>query len=158
MESSGSLQAIIKNLIGGSNTYNILQLNQQNNVENQQVEYVTIEQAREIIQSSQQAIDKSDEIKYLESQYDLGALPEVVAVNQTGVDTSKEGLSLNKTEINAIIDNYKGAIESSSKEHHELRREIENNIDPDEEDPELDLYEEIEEEDDFSASKFLLPQ
>ena len=31
-------------------------------------------------------------------------------------------------------------MEVSSKEHHELRREIEMRIDPDEEDPEMDRY------------------
>ena len=31
----------------------------------------------------------------------------------------------------------------SSKERHEMRREIEMNIDPDEEDPEFDSYEEV---------------
>ena len=36
-----------------------------------------------------------------------------------------------------ITDDYKGAMSSFSKEHHELRREIEMRIDPDEEDPEL---------------------
>ena len=91
-------------------------------------------------------INKTEEAKYLESQYDMSALPEVVATKQQGVDTSKEGLTLNKTEINAITDDYKGTIEVSSKEHHELRREIEQRIDPYEEDPELDIYEEDAEE------------
>ena len=57
-----------------------------------------------------------------------------------------------------ITDDYKGAMASFSKEHHELRREIEMNIDPDEEDPELYTYEEElpEEEDNSSfASQFL---
>ena len=82
----------------------------------------------------------------------------MVATKQQGVDTYKEGLTLNKTDINAITDDYKGSIELSSKEHHELRREIEQRIDPYEEDPELDIYEEEAEESDpipFGSSPFL---
>ena len=47
---------------------------------------------------------------------------------------------------------------SFSKEHHELRREIEMRIDPDEEDPELYQYEDFEKEekeDGSFASQFL---
>ena len=47
---------------------------------------------------------------------------------------------------------------SFSKEHHELRREIEMRIDPDEEDPELYQYEDFEEEEKENgsfASQFL---
>lgn len=75
-------------------------------------------------------------------------MPEVVATKQEGVDVSKEGLNINKQELAQITDDYKGALEVSSREHHELRREIEMRVDPDEEDPELIPYEEIEEEDD----------
>ena len=94
----------------------------------------------------------------MEDRYDIKSLPEVVATKQEGVDTSKEGLNLNKAELMQITDDYKGAMGSFSKEHHELRREIEMNIDPDEEDPELYTYEEElpEEEDNSSfASQFL---
>ena len=57
-----------------------------------------------------------------------------------------------------ITDDYNGAMSSFSKEHHELRREIEMRIDPDEEDPELYQYEDFEEEekeDGSFASQFL---
>lgn len=47
-------------------------------------------------------------------------------------------------------------MEESSRVHHEMRREIEMRIDPDEEDPELDMYEEIPEEEPGSfAATFL---
>lgn len=146
LDSSTSLQQLVRSMTGGGGSINIFQqFNQQNNTV-EEAQYITIEEAREIIQ--QQAIleNKTEEAKYLESQYDISALPEVVATKQQGVDTSKEGLTLNKTEINAITDDYKGTIEVSSKEHHELRREIEQRIDPYEEDPELDIYEEDAEE------------
>lgn len=160
LDSSTSLQQLIRSMAGSSSSINIFnQFNQQqNNIE--QSQYITVEEARDIIQQQNNLENKSEEAKYLETKYDLEALPEVVATKQQGVDTSKEGLTLNTTEINAITDNYKGAIEASSKEHHELRREIEQRIDPDEEDPELSIYEEIqepqiEESRPFGSSPFL---
>ena len=147
LDSSTSLQQLVRSMTGGGGSINIFQqFNQQNN-NVEEAQYITIEEAREIVQQQAMLENKSEEAKYLEAQYDMSALPEVVATKQQGIDVSKEGLTLNKTEINAITDNYKGTIEVSSKEHHELRREIEQRIDPDEEDPELDIYkEEVEEE------------
>lgn len=159
IDSSNSLQQILRSMAGCGGSINIFQqFNQQNNNTVEEDQYITIEEAREIIQHQSMIENKSEEAKYLETQYDISSLPEVVATKQQGVDTSKEGLTLNKIEINAITDNYKGTIESSSKEHHELRREIEQRIDPYEEDPELDIYEEVEEESDslpFGSSPFL---
>lgn len=160
LESSSSLQQLLRSMAGGNSSINIFQqFNQQNNTSVEEAQYITIEEAREIIQQQSSIENKSEEAKYLEAQYDIKSLPEVVANKQEGVDTSKEGLTLNKTEINAITDDYKGTIEASSKEHHELRREIEQRIDPYEEDPELDIYEEINEEEDnpvpFGSSPFL---
>lgn len=160
LESSSSLQQLLRSMAGGNSSINIFQqFNQQNNTSVEEAQYITIEEAREIIQQQSAIENKSEEAKYLEAQYDIKSLPEVVANKQEGVDTSKEGLTLNKTEINAITDDYKGTIEASSKEHHELRREIEQRIDPYEEDPELDIYEEINEEEDnpvpFGSSPFL---
>lgn len=140
LESSTSLQSIIRNLTGGGSTNLFINNHTENNVNN--TNYITIEEARALVLDSCKSLPKSDEVKLLEAKYDIGSLPEVVAKHQTGVDTSKEGLNLKGIELNAITDNYKGAIEVSSKEHHELRREIEQNIDPYEEDPELAIYEE----------------
>mgnify|MGYP003475463781 CR=1 FL=1 len=44
--------------------------------------------------------------------------------------------------MDEITQDYKGAIETSSRARHEMRREIEMRIDPDAEDPEFDTYEE----------------
>lgn len=156
-ESSTAMGNVIRNLTVGNSVNIFTQINQQNN---QQVNQgITIEEAREIVMESQKVLPKSEEAKLLEAKYDMGELPEVVAVKQTGIDTSKEGLNLNKVELNSITDNYQGALDVSSKEHHEQRREIEQRIDPYEEDPELDIYEEYtditEDDSTFNAINFL---
>lgn len=158
LDSTASLQTTIRSLMGTGGTYNIFNLNQQN-IDNSTTnnQYITIDEARQIIQEQSQLSDKSAEVKYIEAKYDLEQLPEVCATQQQGVDTTKEGLTLNATEINSITDNYKGAIEAFPKEHHEIRREIEQNIDPYEEDPELEIYEEPQ-VDDFNAMSYLMPQ
>lgn len=151
LDSSNSLQTIVRNLIGGSTTNIFQQFNQQN-IQTADTQFISIDEARELIQEQQQVLPKSEEAKLLEAKYDLTSLPEVVATKQEGIDTSKEGLSLNKTELNMITDDYKGAMASASREHHEMRREIEQNIDPDEPDPELDLYYTDYEEEDEDKS------
>lgn len=157
LESSTSLQSIIRNLTGGNTTNIFNQFNQQNNLNAENT--ISIEEARTIVLESQKVLTKTEEAKLLEDKYDINSLPEVVATKQEGVDTSKEGLNLNKKELNQITDNYKAAMEISSKEHHELRREIEMRIDTDSYDPEMDRYldEEIleAEEDTSLAASFL---
>lgn len=155
LESSTSLQSIVRNIIGGSTTNIFAQFNQ-NNV-NQPQNTISIDEARQIVLESQKILDKTQEAKLLEERYDISSLPEVVATKQEGVDTSKEGLNLNKAELAQITDDYKGAMELFPDEHHEIRREIEMRIDPDEEDPELYQYEEVPEEEDNGsfASQFL---
>lgn len=159
LESSTSLQSIIRNLTGGNTTNIFNQFNQQNNL-GAPVDTISIEEARTIVLESQKVLTKTEEAKLLEDKYDINSLPEVVATKQEGVDTSKEGLNLNKKELNQITDNYKAAMEISSKEHHELRREIEMRIDTDSYDPEMDRYLEddeiLEAEEDTSlAASFL---
>lgn len=146
LDSTNSLQSLIRGFTGNGTTNIFNQFNQQNNI--QQEQGISIEEARKIILESQKIQDKTEEAKLLEAKYDLSSLPEVVATKQEGVDVSKEGLNINKQELAQITDDYKGALEASSREHHELRREIEMRIDSDEEDPELIPYEEIDEEED----------
>lgn len=155
LESSTSLQSIVRNITGGSTTNIFAQFNQ-NNV-NQPQNTISIDEARQIVLESQKILDKTEEAKLLEERYDIASLPEVVATKQEGVDTSKEGFNLNKAELAQITDDYKGAMELFPDEHHEIRREIEMRIDPDEEDPELYQYEEVPEEEDMGsfASQFL---
>lgn len=162
LDAAGNLTQLIRALVGGGNTNNIFQVNidqsQDNHTENQ----MTFEDARILIQqvNAEQALGKPKEVALLETQYDLSSLPEVCAVKQT-VDTSKEGLNFSKAELNAVTDDYKGAMASDEGEHHEIRREIEQNIDPDADDPELDIYDDDYREDDsdgFLAANFLVPQ
>ena len=159
LESSTSLQSIIRSLSGGGSTsLNIYQQFNQNNNTVEDAQYITLDEARELIQEQTQLVDKSQEVKFLESNYDLESLPNVVANLNDGGE-HREVSSINREELNSVVDNYKESIKVSSKEHHEIRREIEQRIDPDEEDPELDIYEEIVEEPDkdpsFGSSPYL---
>lgn len=158
LDSSTSLQSIIRTFMGGGTTNIFNQFGDTQNNQLNQNQGISIEEARKIILESQRVMDKPQEAKLLADHYDLSSLPEVVATKQEGIDTTKEGLTLNTAEMRQITDDYKGAMSSFSKEHHELRREIEMRIDPDEEDPELYQYEDFEEEekeDGSFASQFL---
>ena len=141
LESSASLQQVIRTFTGGSTTNIFAQFNQQNNVQNNQG--ISREEAMELISEHEKFLEsKSDQAKYLEQAYDLKQLPQIVA-NEDMQDTDGSAFNVNRQELNEITDDYKGAIEMSSKERHAMRREIEMNIDPDEEDPEFDSYEEV---------------
>lgn len=139
LDSSTSLQSIIRTFMGGgtTNIFNQFGETQNNQINNQGI---SLDEARTIILESQKVMDKPQEAKLLADRYDIESLPEVVATKQEGVDTTKEGLNMNTAEIRQITDDYKGAMALSSREHHELRREIESNIDPEDPDPEMDLY------------------
>lgn len=140
LDTSASLQQVIRSFTGGSTT-NIFNLNQQNNI--QQNNYISREEAMELIQESSSYLqDKSDQAKLLETNYDLKSLPSVVA----NEDVEADGMSfnVNRQELDEITQDYKGALALSSKERHEMRREIEMNIDPDEEDPEFEQFTDFE--------------
>lgn len=156
LESSTSLQSIIRNLTGGNTTNIFNQFNQQNNINTDAEPGIDQDEARKIILETV-GEDTTESARYLETKYDMEALPEVVATKQEGVDTSKEGLGFSTTELDLITDDYKGAMEASSREHHEMRREIEMKIDPNAEDPELDIYDvdPIEEPETSFTAKFL---
>lgn len=160
LDSSTSFQSVVSKFLGNGSTTNILNvLHQENNeVTNQ---FVTTEDVLKILEDNGKELDKSEQAKLIEAKYDLSGLPEVVAVKQQGVDTSKEGLG-DKIDVRAITkstDNMQKALEAAEYDHHAMRREIEMRIDPDEPDPELTQYDEAEEikEDDnsFSVENFL---
>lgn len=153
LDTSASLQQVIRAFTGGSTT-NIFNLNQQNNVQ-QQNNFISREEAMELITESSGFLqDKSDQAKYLEGAYDLKSLPQIVANEDTDYDGAS--FNVNRQELDEITDDYKGAIALSSKEKHDMRREIEMNIDPDEEDPEFDSFEDLTENDNSSiAEQFL---
>ena len=139
LETSASLQQVIRTLTGGGGNVNIFNLNQQNNV--QQNNYISREEAMELITENAGYLeDKADQAKYLEQAYDLKQLPTVVA--NEDMDNDGSTFNVNRQELNEITDDYKGAIEMSSKERHAMRREIEMRIDQNAEDPEFDTYEE----------------
>lgn len=140
LDSSTSLQSIIRTFMGGGTTNIFNQFGDTQNNQLNQNQGISIEEARKIILESQKIMDKPQEAKLLADHYDLSSLPEVVATKQEGIDTTKEGLTLNTAEMRQITDDYKGAMELSSREHHELRREIEANIDLEDPDPEMDIY------------------
>lgn len=140
LDSSTSLQSIIRTFMGGGTTNIFNQFGDTQNNQLNQNQGISIDEARKIILESQKIMDKPQEAKLLADHYDLSSLPEVVATKQEGIDTTKEGLTLNTAEMRQITDDYKGAMELSSREHHELRREIEANIDLEDPDPEMDIY------------------
>lgn len=140
LETSASLQQVIRTFTGGSTT-NIFNLNQQNNLQ-QNNNYISREEAMEIITENQNYLEnKSDQAKYLEQKYDLKQLPSVIA-NEDVDNNDGSSFNVNRQELDEITQDYKGAIETSSRARHEMRREIEMRIDPDAEDPEFDTYEE----------------
>lgn len=142
LDSSNSLQTLIKNLTGGGTTNIFNQINSNNNITEN---ILTLDRARELIAEETKPLSSSEEAKLLESKYNLEELPEVVAYDQ-GLK-STDGSKLNTTELQAITDNYKNTTEEFSKIHHEMRREIEENIDPYSEDPEMEIYDPDIEED-----------
>lgn len=164
LDSSTGLQSVIRTFMGGGTTNIFNMFNQQNNVDNHQENGISLEEAKQLILESNVVLnDKSKEARFLETKYDLMALPEVVATKQEGIDNEDygESFNVNQTELKEVTDDYKASIEASSKDRHEMRREIEQNIDPDEEDPEsyIELNDDqYKEPDDQSfASKFLNP-
>lgn len=136
LDSSSSIQNIVRNMSGGGSTNIFNQIiNSGNTVQQQQ--YITFDEARELIEN-RQSENITEEAKLLETKYDIKSLPEVVAYEQ-GIKAT-DGSKLNNNELNAITDSYKETLVESPKLHHEMRREIEENIDPESEDPELDQY------------------
>ena len=164
LDSSTGLQSVIRTFMGGGTTNIFNMFNQQNNVDNHQENGISLEDAKRLIIESNSILnDKSKEAKFLETKYDLKALPEVVATKQEGIDKEDYGSSfnINQSELKEVTDDYKASIEASSKDRHEMRREIEQNIDPYEEDPEsyieLDDDKYKEPDDKSFASQFLNP-
>lgn len=159
LESSTSLQGLIRSFTGGTTTNIFTQINNTNQQEDSSG-HISREEALQIVRESQYTLDdKSKEAKLLDTQYDIQSLPEVVATQQDNAGEYGASFNANQAELRSITDNYKEAIKVSSKEHHEQRREIEQNIDMDEIDPEFDIpddyvdYQEVEP--DSIASSYL---
>lgn len=56
-------------------------------------------------------MEKGEEGKLLGDEYDLCCLGEVVGSKEEGIDSRKEGVSLNSGEMREISDDYKGGME-----------------------------------------------
>lgn len=135
IQTTAQLGSILKSLQGGG-SINIF--NQQNNTE---VTYLTMEQAIQIIgDENAKMINSHPDLQYIEAHYDQSQLPEVVATKQLGVDVSKEGLQIGTGELINAADNYKALLKASESDHHDMRREIEMQIDPDGDDPDMQIY------------------
>lgn len=157
LDTQSGMQWTLKSIMG-NNTTNIFNTFNQQNIQEETHNYISIEEARNmIIEANQQDNqNKTEDAKYLETHYDIESLPSVIANEQDAQLGNKEGLEMAnlKRELDQVTNNYKGAMESASKDHHELRREIENNIDPNDEDPEMDIYFEDYEEDNNKGGSF----
>lgn len=134
-QTSTSLQSLVRSLTGGG-TVNIF--NQQNNQFNATQNIITRDQAMDMITKEISDRGGIKELEYVENQYDFKELPVVVATKQDKSHGDKEGLTLKNHEIDSITSDYAGAIEAFEEDHHAMRREIEENIDYEEIDPELE--------------------
>lgn len=137
-QSTTSLQSLVRAVSGGG-TVNIF--NQQNNQFNNTGEsepVLTRDIAMSMIQKELADKGGIKEIEYVENQYDFKELPVVVAIKQEGNRGDKEGLTLNKAELDSVTGDYHGALKVFEEDHHQIRREIEEGIDYEEIDPELE--------------------
>ena len=136
MQSTANLQGILRSLQGGG-SINIF--NQNSNT--QENVGITLDKAIEVIIEENKKLDKPvTNAKFIEEHYDTSEFPVVVATQQQGVDTSKEMVSISQEDMDQISGDYKGILGSFEDEHHEIRREIELNIDRNAEDPEIEIY------------------
>jgi hypothetical protein len=136
LSTSNNFQAIIRALSNNNGSINIF--NQQNNQTNIQ-SGISVEEAITIVQNeNSKLLSESKEAKYIESHYPINELPEVIATKQVGINTDKEGVTLNRADINKAIDTYVKEIDI--EDHHDTRRENELEIDPESDDPEVSYY------------------
>lgn len=134
--STSNLMGVVKNLTQ-TGTINIFNDNSHNE---QQINIVTPEQVRQMVDDNMKTLSADQNLAALEARYDAQALPEVVATEQQGIDTSKEGITKNidMKELDNIL--QLPSTVHKNKDHHENRREIAMGIDQDARDPELDQY------------------
>ena len=136
LESSTSLQSIVRNFSGGGTTNIFAQFNQNNNGNNE--DGLTRAEAIEIINETQQEVPVDKTVKYLEDNYNLDELPQIVATKQIGVDTSKEGLDLNSDKLTRITDNYSNSRLIADDELEIIKEEVASTL-IDDDDPDKEL-------------------
>ena len=139
IQTTGTLTNILKSLQGGGS----INIFNQNNVNNQQ-NNLTLEEAVAIVcEENAKTLDKPKEIKYIEERYDIEdpeKFPSVVANQMDTSDRENGILQLDTRHLDQVTDNYKGVLEEFENEHHDIRREIELQIDPNSDDPEMTIY------------------
>lgn len=139
IQTTGTLTNILKSLQGGGS----INIFNQNNVNNQQ-NNLTLEEAVAIVcEENAKTLDKPKELKYIEERYDVDnpeVFPSVVANQMDTTDRENGILQLDTRHLDQVTDNYKGVLEEFENEHHDIRREIELQIDPNSDDPEMTIY------------------
>jgi hypothetical protein len=144
-DSTTAIQNILRMFTGGTN--NTLIFNQQNNVA-EVSQGINVEDAVNIIgqEIEKLALPPDRDVKFLEEHYninDINEFPQVIASLQSAERGAKEGLDIKKNIDKKATDNYAFfRTEQAESDHHQLRREIEEGILVDEEDPENSIYEE----------------
>lgn len=109
----------------GGNQGLAININNVNGDQTQQANYLTIEDAQQMIESKPTyvALGKDDKaLTHLYDQYALDDMPEVDATKQTGFDTSKEGLNFGQVIEAEVIDEGEAI-------GHEGRRAIQYEVD-----------------------------
>lgn len=136
-QSTTSLQSLVRAVTGGGTVNIFAQQNNQFNNGAQEEQTLTRDKAMEMIQ--RELADKGGikEIEYVENQYDFKELPVVVATQQNGNLSKKEGLTLKNGELDSVTGDYYGALKVFDEDHHQIRREIEEGIAYEEVDPEI---------------------
>lgn len=139
IQTTGTLTNILKSLQGGGS----INIFNQNNVNNQQ-NNLTLEEAVAIVcEENAKTLDKPKELKYIEERYDVDnpeVFPSIVANQMDTSDRENGILQLDTRHLDQVTDNYKGVLEEFENEHHDIRREIELQIDPNSDDPEMTIY------------------
>lgn len=137
-QSTTSLQSLVRAISGGGTVNIFAQQNNQFNTTEPQDKIITRDEAMAMIQKELADNGGIKEIEYVENQYDFKELPVVVATKQEGNRGDKEGLNIKRAELDSVTGDYHGALNVFEEDHHQIRREIEENIDYEEIDPEIE--------------------
>jgi hypothetical protein len=128
MTSKGLLDVV--RTISSGGTVNIFN---QNNQATLGGDTFTIAEAAKVIESNSSSLLAGSQVtKAIEANYDKTQWPEVVASKQESL-----AMNVSKEELKQITGDYSGSKSAHKKEHHELRRQIAQNIDYEEMDPEI---------------------
>ncbi len=137
-QSTTSLQSLVRAISGGGTVNIFAQQNNQFNTVDTQDQSLTRDEAMAMIQKELADNGGIKEIEYVENQYDFKELPVVVATKQDGNIGDKEGLNIKRAELDSVTGDYHGALNAFEEDHHQIRREIEENIAYEEIDPEIE--------------------